>query len=124
MSETTRAFAIRLMQEVWQPFDAAAVPRFYHPDMVGHHRAQRLGRDDVVRRLEWDRRHFSNAVYDIQDIVADSDRFALRVVYGCTLVATGQRFTTEVNYFYRLRNDRISAFWLLSDADFDYTAQA
>lgn len=124
MSETTRAFAIRLMQEVWQPFDAAAVPRFYHPDMVGHHRAQRLGRDDVVRRLEWDRCHFSNAVYDIQDIVADSDRFALRFVYGCTLVATGQRFTTEVNYFYRLRNDRISAFWLLSDADFDYTAQA
>lgn len=124
MSETTRAFAVRLMQEVWQPFDAAAVPRFYHPDMVGHHRAQRLSRDDVVRRLEWDRRNFRDAVYDIQDIVVDTDRFALRFLYACTLVSTGQRFTTEVNYFYRLRDDRISAFWLLSDADFDYKALA
>lgn len=30
---------------------------------------------------------------------------------GCHLVTSGQRFTTEVNYFYRL-----------SDADFDYRA--
>ena len=124
MSETTRAFAVRLMEEVWEPFDPAAVPRFYHADMVGHHRAQRLTRDDVVRRLEGDRLHFREAVYDIQDIVADTDRFAIRFLYACTLVATGQRFTTEVNYFYRLRDDRISAFWLLSDSDFDYRALA
>ena len=122
MSETTRAFALRLMQDVWERFDASAVPRFYRADMVGHHRAQVLTRDDVVRRLEWDRLHFSDAVYDIRDIVADTDRFAIRFLYACTLVATGQRFTTEVNYFYRLRDDRISAFWLLSDADFDYRA--
>ncbi|WP_425067104.1 DUF1348 family protein [Reyranella sp.] len=124
MSETTRAFAVRLMQDVWETFDPAAVPRFYRADMVGHHRAQALTRDDVVRRLEWDRLHFTDAVYDIRDIVADTDRFAIRFVYACTLVATGQRFTTEVNYFYRLRDDRISAFWLLSDADFDYKATA
>jgi len=122
MSETTRAFALRLMQDVWERFDASAVPRFYRADMVGYHRAQVLTRDDVVRRLKWDQRNFSDAAYDIQDIVADTDRFAIRFLYACTLVATGQRFTTEVNYFYRLRDDRISAFWLLSDADFDYKA--
>lgn len=124
MSEMTREFAVRLMQEVWVPFDHAAVSRFYQPDMVGHHRTQVLTVEDVVERLKWDRLNFRDPVYDIQDIVADTDRFAIRFLYACTLIATGQRFATEVNYFYRLRDGKIAEFWLLSDADFDYKARS
>ena len=111
------------MEEVWVPFDHACVPRFYHPDVVGHHRAQVLTFEDVVERLKWDRQNFKDAAYDIQDIVADTDRFAIRFLYACTLIATGQRFVTEVNYFYRLRDGKVAEFWLLSDADFDYKAR-
>ena len=41
-SRETQAFAERLMREVWEPFAAEAVPRFYHRDMIGHHRKQQL----------------------------------------------------------------------------------
>ena len=64
MSEKTRAFAVRLMKDVWKRFDPAAVPRFHHADMIGHHRAQVLTRDEVVRRIEWDRLNFSDADFD------------------------------------------------------------
>ncbi len=120
MGEQIRNFALQLMDEVWVPFDHAAVPRFYHPDMVGHHRAQVLTVDDVVQRLKWDRLNFRDPNYDIQNIIADMNGFAIRFLYSCTLIASGERFTSEVNYFYRLRNGKISEFWLLSDSDFDY----
>ena len=119
-----RDFADRLMDEVWRPFDHAAVPRFYHADAVGHHQAQILTVEDVVERLKWDRLNFKDPRYDIRDTVIDTDMdmFAIRFLYSCTLVATGERFTSEVNYFYRLQGGRISEFWLLSDKDFDYRA--
>ena len=34
----TQAFAGRLMREVWEAFDVEALPRFYHREVVGHHR--------------------------------------------------------------------------------------
>jgi len=123
-SQPIRDFAACLMDEVWRPFDHAAVPRFYHADVVGYHRAQVLTVEDVVERLKWDRLNFKDPRYDISDTVVDADMetFAIRFLYSCTLVATGERFTSEVNYFYRLQGGRISEFWLLSDKDFDYRA--
>ncbi len=119
-SDETRDFALCLMHEVWEPFDDQAVPRFYHEDVAGHHRAQKICLDDIAARLRWDRLNFKDPVYDIRDIIADEDKFAIRFIYACTLVQTGAKFVTEVTYFYRIRDGKISEFWLLSDADFDY----
>jgi len=38
------------------------------------------------------------------------------------VVGTGDPVRTEVNYFYHLRDDTVSEFWLLADLDFDYKA--
>jgi len=119
VSAKVREFAERLMDEVWADFDHTSVPRFYHPDMVGHHRAEVLTIEDIVERLKWDALNLADPAYDIQDIIADTDRFAIRFVCSCTLIDTAQRFTTEVNCFYRLRDGKISEFWLLCDAAFD-----
>lgn len=54
-SQQTREFAERLMQEVWLPLDAGAVPRFYRRDMIGYNRKQQLNYDDIVHRLGTDR---------------------------------------------------------------------
>ncbi|MEP9352897.1 nuclear transport factor 2 family protein [Xanthobacter sp. KR7-65] len=118
--EDVRSFAVRLMDEVWRPFDHTALARFYHPDVVGHHRAQTLALEDIANRLQWDVQNFGDPVYDIQDIVADEDKFAIRFLYSCTLLATAESFHVEVIYFYHLRDGLISAFWLLSSTDFDY----
>lgn len=120
MGEATKEFAQRLMREVWEPFDADKVADYYHRDMIGHHGRQLLAYEDVVNRLTWDADRFGNPVYEITHIVAEAESFAIRFMYGCTLLKTGEDFTTEVTYFYHLRDGKIDAFWLLSDGNFDY----
>ena len=78
-SQETREFAERLMQEVWLPLDAEAVPRFYRRDVIGYHRKQRLNYDDVVHRPVTDRPRYRDPLYDIQDIIAAEDKFAIRL---------------------------------------------
>jgi len=120
-SRETRAFAERLMREVWERFDAEAVPRFYHRDVIGHHRKQRLTYDDVVHRLVTDRPRYADPRFDIKDIVAAEDKWAIRFLFTAT-GASGQAISVECNYFYHLKDGKISEFWHLADIDFDYRA--
>jgi predicted ester cyclase len=115
------------MRQVWEPFDSSAMPRFYHRDVIGHHRradgsTQELGYDDVAKRLDWDKQTSADAVYDVRDIVAEEDRFALRFVYTADFVPTGGKIDVEVMYFYHLRDGKVAEFWTLSNADYDYRA--
>ncbi len=121
-SGETLAFAKRLMREVWEPFDAEAVARFYHPDVIGHHRKQRLTYDDVVHRLVTDHPRYPNPRFDIRDIIAAEDKFAIRFIFTAT-EAAGHAISVECNYFYHLKAGRISEFWHLADIDFDYCAE-
>jgi len=120
-SGKTLAFAERLMREVWERFDAEAVPRFYHRDVIGHHRKQRLTYDDVVHRLVTDRPRYADPRFDIKDIVAAVDKWAIRFLFTAT-GASGQAISAECNYFYHLKAGKISEFWHLADIDFDYRA--
>jgi hypothetical protein len=124
----TRAFAQRLMKEVWEPFNSSAVSRFYHRDVVGHHRCpnetQELSYGDVVNRLAWDKETNANAAFDYRDIIAEEDRFALRFLYLADFVPTGGKIDVEMMYFYRLREAKVAEFWLQASVDLDYKAKA
>lgn len=125
--EETRAFAQKLMEEVWEPFDSSAMPRFYHRDVIGYHRradgsTQELGYADIANRLDWDRQTSANAVYNIRDIVAEEDRFAIRFVYKADFVLTQGKIDVDNMYFYHLRDGKVAEWWLLASADFDYRA--
>ncbi len=112
------------MDEIWRRLDSTDVADFYHPDVVGHHDSPRgsdqLGYDDVVHRLDFDRETFTDPVYEITDLIAAEDRFAIRFHYNATLISTGERYRSEAAYFYHLRDGKIAEFWLLADVDFDY----
>lgn len=96
----THAFAHDLMDRVWRKLDSTHVEDFYHRDVIGHHDSSRgLRYDDVVHRLDWDSTTFTDPVYDIADLIAGDDRFAIRFHYAATLIAE---------------------FWLLANVDFDY----
>jgi predicted ester cyclase len=112
------------MSEVWETFDYSAVERFYNKDVRGHNCSQDLVYDDVVNRLRTDWGRYGDPVYDITDIIAAEDRLAIRFIYTATALATGEPVETEVNYFYHLRDGKISEFWVLSDSEFDYKAKA
>ena len=47
------------------------------------------------------------------------DKFAVRFNFTSTL-ADGQPANAEANYFYHLRDDKVSEFWLLADIELDY----
>jgi predicted ester cyclase len=123
-SDETRDFANRLMQRVWMRLDSTEVPDFYHRDVIGHHDSPKgsdeLGYADVVHRLDWDRGNFTEPDYRIADLIAGDDRFAIRFYYSATLIATGERYSSEAAYFYHLRDGKIAEFWLLANVDFDY----
>ena len=74
----------------------------------------------MVNRLRWDPGRFAGPVYDIADIAASEDRFAMRFVHTTTMVQTGDSFRTEVNYLYHLEDSATSEIWSLSDSDYDY----
>lgn len=118
------AFAEHLMREVWEPFDSEQLSTFYCEDVIGHHRSQTLSYSDVANRLDWDRNHSADPVFDIKDIVADEDKFSIRFIYTATEIATGRKFEVEVIYFYHLQDGRITEFWLLAGVDFDYKQKA
>jgi hypothetical protein len=127
-AKETRSFAQQLMKEVWKPFDSEAVPRFFHRDVVGWHRRadsswQQLGYDDVVKRLPWDKKTNANPLFDVRDIIAEEDRFALRFLYAADFVPTGGKIDVEMMYFYRLRSDKVDGFSLLASVDFDFKAK-
>lgn len=108
-SQETLNFAERLMREVWLPLDAEAVPRFYRRDVVGYNRKQRLNYDDVVHRLVTDQPRYMDPHYDIQDIIAAEDKFAIRFVFTGRL-ASGQPISAQANYFYHFRDGRFRRF--------------
>jgi hypothetical protein len=86
--EETLEFARSLMKEVWEPFDSSAVARFYHQDVVGHHRrpneTQELGYADVVNRIDGNKQTNTNGVFDYRDIIAEEGRYAIRYSYRAT----------------------------------------
>src|SRR5215210_1538812 len=92
--EETLEFARTLMKEVWESFDSSAVARFYHRDVVGHHRrpneTQELGYADVVNRLDWDKQTNTNAVFNYRDIIAEESRYAIRYSYRADFVPQGE----------------------------------
>ena len=100
----------------------------FHRDVVGWHRRadsswQQLGYDDIVSRLSWDKETNANPIFDVRDIIAEEDRFALRFLYAADFVPTGGKIDVEMMYFYHLRGDKVAEFWLLASVDFDFTAK-
>ena len=92
-AKETRSFAQQLLQEVWEPFNSEAVSRFFHRDVVGWHRRadsswQELEYDDVIKRLTWDKETNANPLFDVRDIIAEEDRFALRFLCTADFIPT------------------------------------
>ena len=96
---------------------------FYHVDVIGHHQ-QTLSYTDLENRLDWDPQNRTNQTFNITDIIAEEDRFAIRFVFTAAEKMQNQETRIEVIYFYHLRDDKISEFWLLASDDFDYKQRA
>jgi len=118
--EEIHRFALRLMHDVWEPFDSSRLDDFYHRDVVGHHRRQVIHFQDIENRLAWDRKNRKSQNYEIKELIAEQDRFSIRFVFTTLELQTMENSEIEVIYFYHLREGKISEFWLLASVEFDY----
>ena len=85
---------------------------------------QELTYTDVANRLDWDKQTSANAVYDIRDIIAEGDKFALRFIYSANFRPTDKKIDVETWYFYHLIRGKVTEFWTVASADYDYKAKA
>jgi len=105
-SRETRAFAERLMLEVWEPLDAEAVPRFT------------IASSNSTMKtwcIAWWRT--SRAVQVRGTTFGTSSPRQTSLQSAFCLGATGpsgQSISAEANYFYHLKDDKVSEFWLLA----------
>src|SRR3954462_7145736 len=94
------AFATRLMDEVWEPFKAEKLHKFYHADVIGHHRQQTLSYTDLENRLAWERENRTNKYLTSPTLSLrkTSSRFAS--VFTAAEKTHSQEAPIEVIYFY------------------------
>ena len=71
--DETRAFALRLMQEVWEPFGHEAVETLW-PMLSVVDRGQTISRHDISPAVAVGFGEFSNPRYDIRQLVAPGGR--------------------------------------------------
>jgi hypothetical protein len=117
-------FALKLMQEVWEPYNDKKVKDFYHFDVVGYHRDQVIHLGDVENRLRWDKKNLADPDYKIENLVVGDNEFSIHFNYTAREIKTGEMFQAEVMYFYRLEDDLIRWFWTLASVNFDYLERA
>jgi hypothetical protein len=110
-------------------FDETAVARFYHRDVVGHHRKQTLTfDDDVAHRLATD--HRATPIRSMTSRTSARRKTGLRsgscsrerrirIQRKWGMQAPGIRLG---DLFLPLRDGKISEFWLRADIGFDYRA--
>jgi hypothetical protein len=111
-----------MMREVWGTVRCRGSAAVLSPGRPRSSPGSEIRHEDVENRRVGDRQRCAEPAYDNQDIVAVTDKFALRFAYTAKAVGTGEPVSAEVNHIYHLRAARIGAFWLPAEVDFDYRA--
>jgi steroid delta-isomerase-like uncharacterized protein len=91
-------------------FDHAAVPEHQH------------GIDGFKHVMEWVREFSADVHYDIEDIISEGDRVAVRMTQSGThtgtvrgIPPTGKRFSVEYVHWFRIADGKVAELWAVRD---------
>jgi predicted ester cyclase len=122
-NETTRSFIEDFFREVGQNHDlAAARERYWHADITFPGSPDdRPGVDGAVRQAEALLRSFPNLRLDLDDLVLQADRLAVRFTVSGThtgapfsgIAATNQSFRAQGQAFIELKDGKMWKVWAL-----------
>ena len=91
-------------------FDHAAVPEYRH------------GISGFKHVMEWVRTFSSDVHYDIEDIIAEGEKVAVRMTQSGTHTgsvrgnpATGKRFSVDYVHWFRLADGKVAEMWAVRD---------
>lgn len=117
--DANKAVVRRFIERVFQDGDVAAVDELVAEDFVPHTwPSTGDGRGDLKRAMERVSKGLADAVFTIDDTIAEGDRVAVRLTASATqtgefmgLPASGKRYTIAEIHVFRVRDGAIVEHW-------------
>jgi steroid delta-isomerase-like uncharacterized protein len=113
---------IRRYIETWNNGDIEGLTKFWARDMVHHSRTKKHGFDQVVEIVTDFAKAFPDLRFILDDIVAEGDRVATRMVANATHLGaymgvppTGKKVSCSVMGVARVVGDQIAEHWGVTD---------
>lgn len=124
MSEQNKALVRRIVDEVWNRGNLEVVDETFAADYTEHNPrpGQELGIEGYKGGVSMMRAAFRDLVLDVQDIVAEADRIALRYTLSgrhdgelMGIPASGERVSSDGMVFARVQDGRVAERWGVQD---------
>jgi steroid delta-isomerase-like uncharacterized protein len=123
-TEDNKAVIRRLIEEVYNQGNLDVVDELMAPDIFDHAAVpeHQHGIDGFKHVIEWVRTFSSDVHYDIDDIIAEGDKVAVRMTQSGThtgtvrgILPTGKSFSVDYVHWFRLEGEKVAEMWAVRD---------
>jgi len=122
--EETKAVIRRLIEEVYNAGNLDVVDELVAPDVLNHPAVpqHQHGIDGFKHVIEWVRDIGPDTHYDVDDIISEGDKVAVRMTVSGThtgtlrgIPPTGKRFSVDYVHWFRLAEGKVAELWAVRD---------
>jgi steroid delta-isomerase-like uncharacterized protein len=123
-AENNKEVIRRLIKDVYNDNYLDVVDELIAPDIFDHAAVpeHRHGISGFKHVMEWVRTFSSDVHYDIEDIIAEGEKVAVRMTQSGTHTgsvrgnpATGKRFSVDYVHWFRLADGKVAEMWAVRD---------
>jgi steroid delta-isomerase-like uncharacterized protein len=123
-AEANKAVIRRLIEEVYNKGNLDVVDELVALDIFNHPavREQQHVTDGFKHVMEWVREFSSDVHYDIDDLIAEGDKVAVRMTQSGTHTGTvrgipplARVFSVDYVHWFRLANGKVAEMWAVRD---------
>jgi steroid delta-isomerase-like uncharacterized protein len=123
-AEDNKAVIRRLIEEVYNRGNLDVVDELMAPDVFDHAAVpeHQHGIDGFKHVIEWVRDLSYDIHYDIDDIIAEADKVAVRMTVSGTDTGTlrgnpptGKRFSVDYVHWFRVEDGKVAELWAVRD---------
>src|SRR5215204_2621238 len=123
-AEGTKAVIRRLIEEVYNEGNLDVVDELMAPDIFDHAAVpeHQHGIDGFKHVMEWVREFSSDVHYNIDDIIAEGEKVAVRMTQSGThtgtvrgIPPTGKSFSVDYVRWFRLATGKVTGMWGVRD---------
>ena len=123
-AEENKVIIRHLIEEVYNEGNLDVVDELVAPDIFDHAAVaeHRHGIAGFKHVMEWVRTFSSDVHYEIEDIIAEGEKVAVRMTQSGTHTgsvkgnpATGKRFSVDYVHWFRLADGKVAEMWAVRD---------
>jgi len=123
-AEDNKAVIRRLIEEVYNEGNLDVVDELVAPEIFNHAAVpeHQHGIDGIKHVMEWVREFSSDVHYDMDDIIAEGEKVAVRMTHSGTHTGTvrgtpptGKRFSVDYVHWFRLPDGKVAELWAVRD---------